>query len=174
MKGSVKPSQPPSPEQLERTGESLSAILRTLAFVSYQATEDSGDYRHPGNGGRRGIYKTYWENEYRFVFFAAFYTLDDDLRRDPSIRKLAQEAAKIYGKVLADKEACAVAYRERQARSKRIGALRLFDGKRVRKLAAITWSEIVARMNDDGFLVGWDAGLPPHLAHLRDRPVVPG
>jgi hypothetical protein len=132
-KSKAQPKPNEASAQAKAVIESLTEIIRTLAFVGYQSTEDSGDYRHAGNGGRRGIYKQYWEDQYQFIFFSAFYTLNEDLRRNPSIHKTAKNSLKLYNEFLSDKQACEQAYREHKGSSKRISEIRVYDGAKFKK-----------------------------------------
>lgn len=132
---------------------SLSEIIRTLALVAYQASEDSGDgayYVREGLGGRQQLYSDYWGNQYQIIFFSAYYMLDEKIRMNQELTKFAKAAPSSFKKHLKDKKACDLAYKELVFPSKRLDSLRLFDGKRMRKFKVCPRAEILQRIKEDG------------------------
>lgn len=156
---------------IDKVAKSLKEVIQTLSFVSYKATEDSGDYKNKGNGGRSGVYKLYWQNEYQFIFFSVFYSLNEESRNEPLIKKIGKDSFKIYKQYLSDGEACKKAYLERKGPSQRIKGIRVMNGKKASKPKAMTLNELIPIMKKEAFLIGWEKGIPPHLANRANSPV---
>jgi hypothetical protein len=161
-----------SAQDLKKITDSLLETLQIMAFACYKAVENTGDYRHKGSGGYKGTYKTYWINEYQFVFFTAFYTLEAAIREISAIKKIAKDSNKLFNKFLADKKACQEAYKTPKFARDMIAEIRVFDGSKNRKPTPINFDEILKLAKTDGVLMGWLKGLPKHLAYLGGKPLV--
>lgn len=134
---------------------SLGEIAATLGRLAYQVSEDSGDgtyYVREGLGGREKLWRDYWANQYRSVFFSAFYALEAGVQGQPAVQKCAREAFALSRKALRDKAACVAAYREQVPPTKRLAGLRLFDGKRSRVVKALPGADLTERSKADGFV----------------------
>lgn len=149
----------------------MKTLIQTISFISYKAVEDSGDHKNSGNGGYRGVYKLYWENEYQFIFYSFFYTLSSDIRNDKLITKIAKDSFKIYTQFISNKEECKKSYLERKGPTERIKGLRVFDGKKMIKSNQITLNNLLHLMKENQMLMGWELGIPKHLSYRGELPV---
>lgn len=119
-----------------RVASSLASLLETLAMDAYTKAEKSGEReRYETDGGDADeLYGELWENEYRWVFFSAFFDLSTDLRGDAAVRKVAKRAVDVFTRKLSDERACFAYCKKHWKTPDRVGLLSFFDGSAVRPL----------------------------------------
>jgi hypothetical protein len=141
-----KSAQPPAiaAKGDARVAASLESLLQQLAMDAYTKAEKSGD-RESYEREDRGVdelYDEYWEKEYRWIFFSAFFDISPALRSEPGLRKLAQSAFDVFQRALSDERAC-FAYSKRHWKTQdRLRLLSFYDGSSERPLVIDSFAAV--------------------------------